>query len=241
MATVLFADVVGFTSLADGSDPEDTAKIVDTAFRQLSDIVVAHGGVVDKYIGDSLMAVFGAPVAHDDDAERAVAAALAIVAADTGLGFSIGVNTGEVMITALAGGSVTVMGDAVNVAARLEKAANNGEVLVGPVTFELTAARIAYRERPPMTLKGKREPVEVRQALSLRETPVPTSLGGGPLVGRAEELEFLQAQWRRVTANRRSAVVLLTGDPGIGKSRLLDELVTRVDAESLVVRSTYPP
>ncbi len=241
LATVLFADVVGFTSLADGNDPEDTARIMDTAFRQLSDIVLAHGGVVDKYIGDSLMAVFGAPVSHDDDAERAVAAALAIVAAETGLGFSIGVNTGEVMITALAGGAVTVMGDAVNVAARLEKAAKNGEVLVGPVTYELTAARIAYRDRPPMTLKGKREPVEVRQAMALRTTPIPVLLADAQLVGRVEDLEFLLAQWRRVSSTSRSALVLLTGDPGIGKSRLLDELAARVDGESLVVRSTYPP
>ncbi len=241
LATVLFADVVGFTSLADGSDPEDTARIMDTAFRQLSEIVIAHGGVVDKYIGDSLMAVFGAPVSHHDDAERAVAAALAIVAAETGLGFSIGVNTGEVMITALAGGAVTVMGDAVNVAARLEKAAKNGEVLVGPVTYELTAARIVYRDRPPMTFKGKREPVEVRQAVALRTTPIPAALADSSLVGRVEDLEFLLSQWRRATVTGRSALVLLTGDAGIGKSRLLDELASRVEGESLIVRSIYPP
>lgn len=217
------------------------ARIVDASFRQLSDIVVAHGGTIDKYIGDSLMAVFGVPLAHDDDAERAVAAALAIVAADTGLGFSIGVNTGEVMITALAGGSMTVMGDAVNVAARLEKAANHGEVLVGPVTYELTAARVSYRERPQMTLKGKREPVEVRQAVSLRATPVPTDLAPAPLVGRSDDLEFLLSQFRRIANTKRSSVVLVTGDPGIGKSRLLDELAEKVSAKAFVVRSTYPP
>ena len=241
LATVLFADVVGFTSLADGSDPEDMARIVDSSFRQLSDIVVAHGGTIDKYIGDSLMAVFGVPVAHDDDAERAVAAALAMVAADTGLGFSIGVNTGEVMITALAGGAVTVMGDAVNVAARLEKAANHGEVLVGPVTHELTEARVVYRERPPMTLKGKREPVEVRQALELRTSPAPATMAPTPLIGRSDDLEFLLSQWRRVAGTRRSGLVLVTGDPGIGKSRLLDELASSMSDTSLVVRSTYPP
>ena len=241
LATVLFADVVGFTSLADGSDPEDMARIIDASFRQLSDIVVAHGGTIDKYIGDSLMAVFGVPVVHDDDAERAVAAALAIVAADTGLGFSIGVNTGEVMITALAGGSVTVMGDAVNVAARLEKAANHGEVLVGPVTHELTSARVLYRERPPMTLKGKREPVEVRQAISLRTSPAPSNLAPTPLVGRADDLEFLLAQWRRTSGTSRAGLILVTGDPGIGKSRLLDELADQVTGHALVVRSTYPP
>ena len=158
-ATVVFADVVGFTTLADDSDPEDTARIIDAAFRQLSDVVVAHGGTIDKYIGDSLMAVFGIPQAHEDDAERAVAAALAMQRVETGLGFAIGVNTGEVMVTALGGGAITVMGDSVNVAARLEKAAKEGEVLVGPITFELTANRVNFRERPPMTLKGKREQI----------------------------------------------------------------------------------
>ena len=133
LATVLFADVVGFTSMSEDSDPELMARLVDTAFRRLSDIVVSHGGTVDKYIGDSVMAVFGVPVSHDDDAERAVAAALAIQVADMGLGFSIGVNTGEVMVMAMGGGSVTVMGDVVNVAARLQKEASRGQVLVGPV------------------------------------------------------------------------------------------------------------
>ena len=241
LATVLFADVVDFTTMAEDSDPEFMARAVDAAFRQLSDIVVAHGGTIDKYIGDSVMAVFGVPTAHDDDAERAVAAALAIEAADTGLGFSVGVNTGEVMVMAMGGGAVTVMGDAVNVAARLEKAANRGEVLVGPITVELTQARINYRERPPMALKGKRQPVEVRQAISLRTTPVLGESALTPLAGRAEELEFLLAQWRRVGSIRRAGVVLVTGDPGIGKTRLLDELVAKVGEQAFIVRSVYPP
>ena len=241
LATVLFADVVDFTTLAEDNDPELMARSVDAAFRRLSDIVVAHGGTIDKYIGDSVMAVFGVPAAHHDDAERAVAAALAIQCADTGLGFSVGVNTGEVMVMAMGGGALTVMGDAVNVAARLEKAANRGEVLVGPITVELTEARISYRDRPPMTLKGKRQAVEVRQAVALRDVPVVPELASTPLVGRAEELEFLLAQWRRVGSLRRAGVVLVTGDPGIGKTRLLDELVMNVGDQAYVVRSTYPP
>ena len=241
LATILFADVVDFTSLADGSDPEHMARTVDAAFRQLSDIVVSHGGTIDKYIGDSVMAVFGVPSAHEDDAERAIAVALAIQQAETGLGFSIGVNTGEVMVMAMGGGALTVMGDTVNVAARLEKAANRGEVLVGPITVELTDARVAYRERPPMTLKGKKEPVEVRQAISLRTTPVGPEASLAPLVGRLEELEFLLAQWRRVRSIRRASVVLVTGDPGTGKTRLLDEFLRHVDDQAFVVRSTYPP
>ena len=241
LVTVLFADVVGFTKLAEDTDPEDIARVLDAAFRQLSDVVVDHGGTIDKYIGDSLMAVFGLAQVHEDDAERAVAAALAMQRTDTGLGFAIGVNTGEVMATALAGGSVTVMGDPVNVAARLEKAAKEGEVLVGPVTYELTASRVHYRDRPPMTLKGKREPVEVHQAVSLRAQIHAVTVDVVPMVGRVEELDFLLSQWKRAASLRRVGTVLLTGDAGIGKTRLLDELIDRIGGEALVIRSSYPP
>src|SRR5437870_2927305 len=142
LATVLFADVVGFTSLAENTDPEAVARTVDAAFRRMAEVVESYGGTVDKYLGDALMAVFGVPQAHDDDAERAVAAALAMREVGGDLAFSIGVNTGEVMVTAL-GGDVgsTVIGDTVNVAARLEKAAGPGEVLVGPLTAELAGDR----------------------------------------------------------------------------------------------------
>jgi class 3 adenylate cyclase/tetratricopeptide (TPR) repeat protein len=240
-ATVVFADVVGFTKLAEDTDPEDTARIIDVAFRQLSEVVADHGGTIDKYIGDSLMAVFGIPQAHEDDAERAVAAALAMHRADTGLGFAIGVNTGEVMVTALGGGANTVMGDTVNVAARLEKAAKEGEVLVGPITYELTANKVTYRERPPLTLKGKRDPVELHQAISMRVEPTPSQTPQVPMIGRVEELDFLVSQWRRSCSLKRVATVLLTGDAGIGKTRLLDELVDRIGDDALVARSSYPP
>ena len=199
LATVLFADVVGFTSLAERTDPEVVARLVDTAFRELGDIVVQHGGTVDKYMGDSVMAVFGVPLAHDDDAERAVAAAMAMRHLGGDLVFSIGVNSGEVMATAVgAGGGVTVIGDTVNVAARLEKAAGPGEVLCGRLTTELTAGRIAYRARQPVLLKGKQEPVEVWEAVSLQPVDLQPGADAPPLVGRDDELAFLEAQWRRV-------------------------------------------
>ncbi len=241
LATVMFADVVGFTSMSEDNDPELLARLVDTAFRRLSDIVVSHGGTVDKYIGDSVMAVFGVPLSHDDDAERAVAAALAIQVADMELGFSIGVNTGEVMVMAMGGGSVTVMGDVVNVAARLQKEASRGQVLVGPVTVELTQNRVAYRDCSALELRGKRLPVDVREAVAVRVTPVLPDSIATQLVGHEEELEFLLSQWRRVRSIRRAGVVLLTGDPGIGKTRLLDELVAMVGEQAFVVRSVYPP
>ena len=124
LATVLFADVVGFTTLAEDTDHEAVASAVSAAFRRLAEIVDEYGGTVDKYMGDCLMAVFGVPLAHDDDAERAVAAALAMRDTVDDLSFSIGVNTGEVMATTMPGeGRLTVIGDTVNVAARIEKAA----------------------------------------------------------------------------------------------------------------------
>ena len=182
LATILFADVVGFTSLSENSDPEAVARTVDAAFRRMAEVVEAHGGTVDKYVGDCLMAVFGVPVAHDDDAERAVAAALAMRELGGDLAFSIGINSGEVMATAVGrDGDVTVIGDAVNVAARLEKAAGAGEVLVGPLTAQLAAGGVVFRERQPVILKGKRNPVPVSEVIGLRQgKPLPSSGNGHP-------------------------------------------------------------
>ena len=220
LATVLFADVVGFTSLAERTDPEVVARLVDTAFRELGEIVADHGGTVDKYMGDSVMAVFGVPVAHDDDAERAVAAAMAMRHLGGDLVFSIGVNSGEVMATAMgAGGDMTVIGDTVNVAARLEKAAGPGEVLCGRLTTELAGGRIAFRARQPILLKGKQEPVEVWEAVALRPVDADPSATAPPLVGRDDELAFLEAQWRRVCRDRQPQVVVVCGDAGSGKTR----------------------
>jgi class 3 adenylate cyclase/tetratricopeptide (TPR) repeat protein len=241
LATVLFADVVGFTSLAERTDPEVVARLVDTAFRELGEIVADHGGTVDKYMGDSVMAVFGVPLSHDDDAERAVAAAMAMRHLGGDLVFSIGVNSGEVMAASVgAGGTMTVIGDTVNVAARLEKAAGPGEVLCGRLTTELAGGRIAFRVRQPILLKGKQEPVEVWEAVSLQPIDLQPSAAELPLVGRDDELAFLLAQWRRVCRDRQPHVVLVCGDAGSGKTRLTAELARAADADGTVVRSTYP-
>ena len=241
LATILFADVVGFTSFAERTDPEVVARIVDAAFRRLADVVVAHGGTVDKYMGDSMMAVFGVPVSHDDDAERAVAAGLAVRSLGGDLAFSIGINSGEVMATPLGeGGAVTVIGDTVNVAARLEKVAAPGEVLCGRLTAELAGRNVRFRERQPALLKGKQEPVAVWEAVSLRAGDGGPGAEGPALVGRDEELTFLAAQWRRVRRDGQPQIVVVCGESGSGKTRLLDELCLLADGDGTVVRSTYP-
>ena len=241
LATILFADVVGFTTLSENADPEAVARSVDAAFRRMAEVVESHGGTVDKYLGDALMAVFGVPVAHDDDAERAVAAALAMRDLGGDLAFSIGINSGEVMATAVGrDGDVTVIGDAVNVAARLEKAASGGEVLVGPLTAELATGGIAFRERQPVLLKGKRDPVPVFEVLGLRSEAHAIAGDSPPLVGRDDELAFLRSQWRRVVRDRRAGVVLVTGEAGMGKTRLLDELRAEVAGEAAVATARYP-
>jgi class 3 adenylate cyclase/tetratricopeptide (TPR) repeat protein len=241
LATVVFADVVGFTSLAERTDPEIVARMVDTAFREVGDVVVDHGGTVDKYMGDSVMAVFGVPVAHDDDAERAVAAALAMRHLGGDLVFAIGVNSGEVMATSVGtGGGFTVIGDTVNVAARLEKAAAPGEVLCGRLTTELAGGRVRFRPRQPILLKGKRDPVEVWEAVALSLAHEEPAVAAPPLVGRHDELAFVEGIWRRVGRDRQSHVVVLCGDAGSGTSRLADELARVAEADGTVVRAAYP-
>ena len=242
LATVLFADVVGFTSLAERSDPEAVARTVDAAFRRMTDEVVEHGGIVDKYTGDSLMAVFGVSQAHEDDAERAVTAALSMRQLGGDLALSIGVNSGPVMVTSVGrDGDLTVIGDTVNVASRLEKAAAPGEVLVGRLTAELTGDRVVYRERQPVVLKGKRDPVEVREATSVRVSGESAARPDRPrLVGRDDELAFLRAQWRNTVRNGRASIVLLCGEAGVGTTRLVDELAEEVADAAVVVRAVYP-
>jgi class 3 adenylate cyclase/tetratricopeptide (TPR) repeat protein len=242
LATIVFADVVGFTTLAERSDPEVIARSIDHAFRRLNGVVLDHGGTVDKYLGDGLMAVFGVPTSRDDDAERAVACAIEIANTTEGdLAFSVGVNTGEVMVTTVGrDGDVTVIGDAVNVAARLEKVARPGQVVVGPMTAELCGPRVLLERRAPIAVKGRVTPVQVYEAVGLATNPQQAA-NAWPLIGRDAELAFLCSTWERVVQNRRPSVVLLTGAAGVGKTRLADELIARIGCESaLVVRASYP-
>jgi class 3 adenylate cyclase/tetratricopeptide (TPR) repeat protein len=241
LATVLFADVVGFTGMAERRDPEAVAAQVDAALRRIAKVVVDHGGSVDKYIGDSVMALFGIPAAHGDDADRAVAAALAIRDQGGELRFSIGINSGEVMVTAVGeGGATTAIGDAVNVAARLEESAGAGEVLVGPLTAELVRERFLLHAREPALLRGKREPVEVFEVLGERAAGERDNRNEPPLVDREADLNFLLSCWRRAASHSRCQTVLLTGDAGIGKTRMLSELAAIASDDGLVARSACP-
>src|SRR5215211_8048836 len=168
--TVLFADLSGYTAVAERMDPEKVKTLVDSALRRLGQEVERFGGTVDKYIGDNVMALFGAPVAHEDDAERAVRAGLGMQEAmaeineqlaeshGVTLSLRVGVNTGEVVAGAV-GEAYTVVGDTVNVASRLQGAAERGSVTVGERTMRATDAAVRYEELEPLTLKGKAEPV----------------------------------------------------------------------------------
>jgi len=236
VVTVLFADLVGFTSLSEGSDPEQVKNVVDRCFQRLVAVVESYGGKVDKIIGDAVVALFGAPVAHEDDAERAVRAALRMqellsdTASDLGaaLELRVGVNTGEVLVGALrAGGDYTAMGDVVNTAQRLESEAAPGEVLVGPATRESTGAVITYAFRGSLDVKGRAETVDAWVATGAAVPPgYRRRRDDGPLVGRRFELAHMTSAIDTAITNRRAQFLLLVGDAGVGKSRLANELAT---------------
>ena len=234
-ATIIFADLSGYTAVSERLDPERAKSMVDRALRRLGEEIERYGGTIDKYIGDNVMGVFGAPVSHEDDPERAVRAGLAMqaamdeinarVTADVGAEFKlrVGINSGEVLAGQV-GDGYTVIGDPVNVAARLQAAAEPGTVIVGEVTHRLTRAAIEYVELDPLELKGKAEPVPaweaVRAVVRGRAARTATST---PLVGRADETELLVSLYERVTSEGRPHLVTVLGQAGVGKSRLLRE------------------
>jgi predicted ATPase/class 3 adenylate cyclase len=238
--TVLFADLSGYTAFAERMDPETVKSLVDRALLRLGAEVERYGGTVDKYIGDNVMALFGAPVAHEDDAERAVRAGLGMQAAMTevndglpdGAHFAlrVGVNTGEVLAGAV-GEAYTVVGDTVNVASRLQSAARPGSVTVGERTMRATDAAVEYEALEPLDLKGKAEPVPAWEAVGLiaehavrRVAPASES----PLVGREQELDALDSLYERVVREGTSHLVTVVGEAGVGKSRLLREFESRL-------------
>ncbi len=235
VVTILFADLSGSTPLAEKLDPEELRGILGSYFGVLARQIQRYEGTIDKYIGDAVMAVFGAPISHEDDAERAVHAALAMQASIVRLNddldrkygvrltLRIGVNTGEVVAGLLAGDvqrAYTVVGDAVNTAQRLESAAPLGQVLVSETTRRLAMHRFEFERREPITLKGKSEPVITYRVV--RQLDATLEPDATPFVGREQELEQLASMLEDANAGH-GRIVSIVGEPGVGKSRLVAE------------------
>jgi class 3 adenylate cyclase/tetratricopeptide (TPR) repeat protein len=242
--TVVFVDLVGFTAQAERLDPEDVRSVLTPYHARVRAELERHGGTVEKYIGDAVMAVFGAPAAHEDDPERAVRAALSIrdgFAEQAGMQLRIAVHTGEALVALgarPAEGEAMVAGDVVNTAARMQGAAPVNGVLVGETTFRATRDAISYRDRPPMEAKGKAEPVPVWEAVeAVARLGVDVAEGATtPLAGRDHELDLLRSLLGRVRDERSAQLVTLVGVPGIGKSRLVGELFRIVDGDPELIR-----
>jgi class 3 adenylate cyclase/tetratricopeptide (TPR) repeat protein len=233
--TVLFADVTGSTRMGERLDPEALRRVMTRYFEVSRTMLERHGATVEKFIGDAVMAVFGVPAVHEDDALRAVRAAFELRREVSGLGIElrIGVNTGEVVTSV---GETLVTGDAVNVAARLEQAASPGEILVGDATYRLARDALRVEPLPPVEAKGKSEPVVAWRLVEvLDDTPAFTRRIDAPFVGRVREIGQLVASFERVALLGAAERVTVLGAPGIGKSRLARELLQRVGGEARVV------
>jgi class 3 adenylate cyclase/tetratricopeptide (TPR) repeat protein len=256
VVTVLFADMTGSTDLADRMDPEEVRLLMAGYFGAMAQAIHRHGGTIEKFIGDAVMAIFGMPAAHEDDPERAVRAALEMLDAlkrfneqrlaedpqAPPVQIRIGINTGEVVAASGAsdGGQFLITGDAVNVAARLQQQAQPGTILVGSRTYRSTHGAIVYQPLSPIEVKGKPRPLRVWQAIDAVEdqaAPPTQHLRGieglpSPFIGRVPELALLDAVYERVIGERRPHLVTLLGTPGVGKSRLVREWNDRLRQQS---------
>ena len=250
VVTVMFADLSGFTAISERMDPEYVRNLINACFEELVGIVTAYGGIVEKFIGDEIMAIFGAPVAHEDDAQRAVRVAFLMqnqlqrfnATRGTDLGMHFGINTGLV----IAGGIGTtarqdygVMGDAVNVAARLADVAERGEILVGAETYRLTSHAFEFQQARPIRVKGKSEPVPVIKAVGLRRPEEALRVAkagrrvGSVMIGRDVEMAALLACSDRLMRGEGGILTIL-GEPGLGKSRLVAEAQRRLGTRELL-------
>ena len=238
VVTCLFCDLVGFTSRAERMDPEDVRGLLQPYHARLRSELERFGGTVEKFIGDAVMAVFGAPVAHEDDPERAVRAALSIrdaLVEEGDLEVRIGITTGEALVALGArpeAGEGMASGDVVNTAARLQAAAPTNGVLVDETTFHATERAIEFGDARAIEAKGKTEPISVREALKARARVSVERVGGAPLVGRAQEVNLMRETFARVVSEREPQLVTLVGVPGIGKSRLVFELFQTIETNA---------
>ena len=242
IVSVVFVDLVGFTSRSEQLDPEDVRAILTPYHGTVRDELESFGGVVEKFVGDAVMAVFGAPTSHGDDPERAVRAALAVrdaVAAlneeqpELELRIRGAVNTGEAVVTLSARpalGEAMVAGDVVNTASRLQQHAPVGEIVVGEETYRATHGAITYEPLESVTAKGKAEPIEVWRAVTTATAGGERDLSTTPFVGRDREVGLLDATWERVELERRPHLITVLGAPGVGKSRLTAEFTERIAA-----------
>jgi class 3 adenylate cyclase len=253
--TVVFADVTGSTALADRLDPEAVWHVMSRYFEVMREPLERHGGTVEKFIGDAVMAVFGVPVVHEDDALRAVRAAVEMRDAlaalnvelerkwDVTLAARIGVNSGEVVAGDPAAGQSFATGDAINVAARLEQAAAPGEILLGEAARGLLDGRVTVEPVEPLALKGKSAPVRAFRVLGVEADapPPPPPVGRSPFVGREAELRLLRESFDRCVEEHACRLVTVLGPPGIGKSRLVREALDGVASRGSVLVGRCPP
>ena len=239
---MLFCDLVGFTSRAESMDPEDVEALLRPYHERVRSELERHGGTVEKFIGDAVMALFGAPTAHEDDPERAVRAALAIreFALEEGLELRVGITTGEALVSLDArpdAGEGMASGDVVNTAARLQSAAPVNGVIVDETTYRATRSAIDYEEADPVEAKGKSEPIAVWEAVRARSRfgVDVAHEARSELVGRERELGIVQDAFERARHERTPQLLTLVGVPGIGKSRIVYELSRIVDADPEII------
>ncbi|HET6657365.1 MAG TPA: adenylate/guanylate cyclase domain-containing protein [Gaiellaceae bacterium] len=246
--TVVFTDLVGSTSLGESMDSETLREILQKYFEAMQAVLELHGGAVEKFIGDAIMAVFGLPKLREDDALRAVRAAAEMQTAlaelneelERGWGVRLanrtGVNTGEVVAGDVTAGQRLVTGDTVNVAARLEQTAASGEVLLGDLTYRLVRDAVEVEAVEPLELKGKAEPVPAYRLLGPPKAESRVATEHGPLVGREQELGLLLAAFSDAVSAGRCRLATVFGSPGMGKSRLAEELETQVSRAAAIAR-----
>ena len=252
--TVLFADVADSTPLGERLDPESLRRVMSRYFERTCSVLERHGGTVEKFIGDAVMAVFGIPELHEDDALRAVRAATELREAlarlndelerelGVRIGMRVGVNTGEVVAGDGTGGQMLVTGDPVNVAKRLEEAARTGEILVGETTRRLVENAAVLEPRDELTVKGKADPIVAWNALAvITGAPAYARRLDTPLVGREDELRTLRDAFASAVAERSCRLVTIVGPAGIGKSRLAGELCAEVRREGRVLTGRCLP
>jgi class 3 adenylate cyclase/tetratricopeptide (TPR) repeat protein len=253
VVTIVFSDLKGSTSLGESLDSEALREVLSRYFDDMRTVLERHGGVVEKFIGDAVMAVFGLPTVHEDDALRAVRAAAEMKVALARLNDELherwgvrltnrtGVNTGEVVAGDPTSGQRLVTGDTVNVAARLEQAAPALEVLVGEPTYRLVRDAVEVEAVEPLELKGKAERVPAYRLLAVHDDPRAAGRPVRPLVGRAEELTRLRSAFEDAVAARTARLVAVLGEAGMGKSRLVEEFVHGAERSATVLRGRCLP